>query len=522
MRGKILPAGDFEMPEPLRLTSPNAIITGWDFSTGSVKCLAFDLSGNVVAEYRGTTDLWEKDGAVELNAMMLEGQARASVRAIVSRLHKISKLNDWICGGISATHHTAGRVDKIRNPVRRLICWNDQTLADYHAAGLARLGGPAKVRELIGGPWAVRYSLSHLVKDEKTLSEADWKRTRWILPHGPLAAAYLTGRFELTSVSSAASTGLMDLRTNQWRMEMLGALENAAYRELVKNNLPTIVGMNEPLAPLAQHMCSEVGLNQPPLIFPTLDDQAAGLIGGGATDAGHVAIILGNSAVVNSSASSAPNSGTLDAMRLNWGPYLWMRCYSNGAQFLDKIVGPNPDWEALELAAAAVPAGCGGVSVMPFALSEPSLGVSKPRVDWAPVEPFATGVRLRAAYEAIAFLIGMAVKEHEAAGQSISRVTVSGGISRSKLMCEILASVINRKIDRLASSEGPALGAAVAALAGYESYRRHKAGVNVPFTAADAVAAMVKFKSPVEPDPASVAVYGPALSRFATKVSSLS
>ncbi len=41
----------------------------------------------------------------------------------------------------------------------------------------------------------------------------------------------------------------------------------------------------------------------------------------------------------------SPRSGSLDVMRLNWGPYLWMRCYNNGAQFLDRIVGKKPDWE---------------------------------------------------------------------------------------------------------------------------------------------------------------------------------
>ena len=47
-----------------------------------------------------------------------------------------------------------------------MICWNDQTLAEYHAIGLKRLGGQKQVRERIGGPWAIRYTLSHLVKDE--------------------------------------------------------------------------------------------------------------------------------------------------------------------------------------------------------------------------------------------------------------------------------------------------------------------------------------------------------------------
>ena len=36
------------MAEPLRCVPGESVITGWDFSTGAVKCLAFDLDGKAV------------------------------------------------------------------------------------------------------------------------------------------------------------------------------------------------------------------------------------------------------------------------------------------------------------------------------------------------------------------------------------------------------------------------------------------------------------------------------------------
>jgi len=491
--------------------SENDLIAGWDFSTGAVKCLLFTRTGEVAAEIRLPTDLWGEDGIRELNIMQLEGQARASVRAIARCLRdstgQISAR--WVAGGISATHHTAGLIDGDANQVRRMICWNDQTLGQYHAEGLARLGGQDRVKSLIGGPWAVRYSLSHLVKDEQMLIEPDWNRIAKMLPHGPLAGGYLTDRFDVTSVSSAASTGIMNLATEQWQPEMLDAIQNPAYREIIWAALPRIQDMNEPLGPLAAHIKLDAGLNEStnPLLFPTLDDQAAGLIGGGAVDAGQVAIILGNSAVVNSSAATPPQSGSLDAMKLNWGMYLWMRCYSNGAQFLDRVVGTNPDWAKLEAAARAVPPGCNGITVSPFVLSEPSIGIEKPRFSWSPNEPCDEGVRVRASFEALAYLIALAVKEHEAAGQKITRITVSGGIAKNDLMLEILASVLDKPLERLVSNEGSALGAAVCALAGYESFARRNAGDVNPFTASDAVACMVRFRGQVQPRPDWVNAY---------------
>lgn len=508
------------MPEALRCVPPSALVAGWDFSTGSVKGLLFDLAGAVVAEVRLPTDLWTEGGVSELNLMQLEGQARATVRGLAVALRDLGRVGDWIAGGISATHHSAGRIDAAGNQVRRAICWNDQTLGKYHAEGLARLGSPDRVKELIGGPWAVRYSLSHLVKDEQTLPDADWRRTKWVAQHGSLAAGYLTSRFDCVSVSAAASTGMLDLRTNRWRKEMLGALVDGGRREQAWKCLPELIGMNDPVGRLADHVALDAGLPEGvrPLVFPTLDDQAAGLVGGGAVDAGQVAVILGNSAVVNSSSDAPPRSGTLDAMRTNWGPYLWMRCYSNGAQFLDRVVGPNPDWPDLERAARAVPPGCDGMSVLPFVLSEPSIGLTAPRFEWQPSAPSDGGPKLRASFEAIAYLIAAAVEEHEAAGQSITRVTVSGGIAKSDLMLEILASVLGRPLHRLVSNEGPALGAAVTALAGLETYLRKQKGIADPYTAADAVAAMVKFREPVQPRSEWVAAYRDGLAKFESTI----
>src|ERR1700686_1001794 len=119
----------------LRCTPRDTVIAGWDFSTGAVKCLAFDTEGKTLAELRLPTDLWTEGGVSELNLMQLEGQGHASVRAIGRQLRDSGRIKDWVAGGISAPHHTAGRIDADRVQVRRAICWNDHSLAPYHARG---------------------------------------------------------------------------------------------------------------------------------------------------------------------------------------------------------------------------------------------------------------------------------------------------------------------------------------------------------------------------------------------------
>lgn len=500
------------MPEPLRCVPETALVVGWDFSTSAVKALAFNMQGNVVARSWFKNDVWidytpDPDnreryidsGNREINLMQLEGQARASAREMEALLAEERFEDDWLAAGISATHHTAGLIDANNNQIRRAICWDDQTLAKYHAIGMDRLGGPDAVRKLIGGPWAVRYSLSHLVKDASTFTVKDWNRVKWMMGHGPLAAGYLTGRFGVTSISSAASTGIMDLRTDAWEPKMLGAMGHP--NQVFESKLPKIVNTFQPLGPIAPHVLGlptiVAGLEvATPELFPTLDDQAAGLVGGGATQPGELAIILGTSAVVNSSSDKAPATDALDAMKLGWdNAYLWMRCYSNGAAFAESVEPVKTRIE-VEPEAERLPPGCGGTTVLPFLNSEPSLGIPKKRIEWKG-DATSKAKRVRAAYEAIAYLIALGVRAHQDAGQRITRITVSGGLAKSKLMCEILASTLAGVLPtplpliRLVSDEGSALGAAVLALAGLETTLRAERGIAERFTIADAVAKLV-------------------------------
>ncbi|HLW68831.1 MAG TPA: FGGY-family carbohydrate kinase, partial [Gemmataceae bacterium] len=95
------------------------------------------------------------------------------------------------------------------------------------------------------------------------------------------------------------------------------------------------------------------------------------------------------------------------------------------------------------------------------------------------------------------------------------------GIARSDLMCEILASVLNRPLERLVSSEGPALGAAVTALAALEQYRRREQRIREPYSVADAVSVLVQYRDSVKPNAAWMAAYVKELAQFAERIVAL-
>jgi sugar (pentulose or hexulose) kinase len=144
--------------------------------------------------------------------------------------------------------------------------------------------------------------------------------------------------------------------------------------------------------------------------------------------------------------------------------------------------------------------------------------VTERRIAWHPSEPKEAGRKFRASLEALAYLIALGLREHEDAGQKITRITISGGIARSPLMCEILATVLDRPLERLRSDEGPALGAAVTALASLEAHLRKLHGIAEPFGVADAIAQMVKFREPVAPNAAWRQAYQKGLAAFGARL----
>ncbi len=158
------------MSEPLRFVPAEGLVVGWDFSTGSVKCLVFGMDGQTVAEVRLPTDLSNGDPAnpavSELNLMQLEGQARrASVRGIAAEFKAAGRLTTGLPAAFRrhitppavSTAITIRSAGPFAGTIKR---WR------VTSRGERRLGGAKRVRELVGGPWADRYTLSHLVKDE--------------------------------------------------------------------------------------------------------------------------------------------------------------------------------------------------------------------------------------------------------------------------------------------------------------------------------------------------------------------
>ena len=310
------------MAEPLQCVSPSSVITGWDFSTGAVKCLAFDLDGRTLAEVRLPTDLWTAGGVSELNLLQLEGQARASTRAIAARLRELGRLQHWLAGGISATHHTAGRIDAIASrcagpsagtttpwPTIMPAAWSGSAARTRSATDRRPLGDPllaqpsgqgrgTRCRRPTGSeprgscrtaPWPAGYPDRQFRRGQRFRGRLDRHHGS---AHGPVVPGHARRPGQRPTIATwpGSSCRASSIRTSR----------SARCR---------------------RPGCWKPGIAEPrPLIFPTSDDQQAGLVGGGAVDAGQMAVILGNSAVVNSLVRAVAGSGQPGRHAAQLGP----------------------------------------------------------------------------------------------------------------------------------------------------------------------------------------------------------
>jgi xylulokinase len=114
------------------------------------------------------------------------------------------------------------------------------------------------------------------------------------------------------------------------------------------------------------------------------------------------------------------------------------------------------------------------------------------------------GALARAVLEGVAFALGEIVELLRSLGMRVDGGRVSGGGSRSGLWLRVLASVLEQPLERVAIEEGAALGAAL--LGGVAG--------GVWRDPAEAVAACVRVRDVVEPEPGWVPVYQEARLRF--------
>ena len=333
--------------------SGDPLVLAVDCSTTASKAVVFDGRGREVASASTPLTLSQpRPGHHEQDAEQWWEATLSSLASAVARLDDPARVR-----AICVTHQRESFVclDAAGRPTGPAILW-----LDGRASAEILEIGTERVLALSGKPpdtTPAIYKLAWLSRHEpERLIGAD----RVSEVHG-LLAERLTGRWA-TSLASADSLGLLDLKAGEWSGELL------AIAGVRRDQLPELVAPGDVLGPLRPDVARSVGLPGPvPLVTGIGDGQAAGL-GAGAVDPGSAYLNLGTSMVLGTPASGyvtgrafrtlAGAPGFVLETVLNAAAYLtdWFR-----REFGDPALDGAPDAD-LDAAAASLPRGPTGCS----------------------------------------------------------------------------------------------------------------------------------------------------------------
>ncbi|MGD0198013.1 MAG: xylulokinase [Solirubrobacteraceae bacterium] len=464
------------------------VLVGLDVGTSAVKGLAIDGDGAVIARAEAGYPLaTPRPGWAEQDP----ADWCAATEAVLQSLRTSAGAPAAI--GLSGQMHGLVALDERDRVLRPAILWNDQRTAAQCAEIEATIG-LERLIELTGNRALPGFTAPKLLWLREHEPDVYARIKRVALPKD-YVRQHLCGA-HITDVSDASGTLLLDVAARRWSEEVLAALEidPAILPELLES--PALSGETRDGVPIAAGA----------------GDQAAGALGVGVDRPGPLSVVLGTSGVVF---AALPRFAADPRARVHafchavpgaWHAMGVMLSAAGSLRWLHDVVSPDVPYDALTDEAGRWPAGTEGLVFLPYLAGERT-----PHADPDARGAFVglelrhdRGALVRAVLEGVAFGLRDSLDLIDELGAKAELARVSGGGSASRLWLEIVASVLELPLERVAVDEGAAFGAAL--LGGVA------AGV-WPDVAA-AVSATVRPGEQIEPIAEWVEVYRSARERF--------
>jgi xylulokinase len=461
-------------------------LVGLDVGTTGVKALRISAEGEVLARAE------EEYPLATPQPGWAEQDPEDWWRAAESALAQVR--GDGVAGiGLSGQMHGLVALDEAHRVLRPAILWNDQRTGE-ECAEIEALLGLRELVQLTGNralPGFTAPKILWLRKHEPDV----YARIAHVLLPKDYVRLRLTGE-RATDVADASGTLLFDVAGRQWSEEVVQALDIPGEWLPAALESPAVSGQTAAGVPVAAGA----------------GDQAAGALGVGVDRPGPLSVVLGTSGVVfaalpgfatdadgrvHAFCHAVPDGWhAMGVMLSAAGSLVWLRSVVARGEPADEVVAEAQAWQP----------GVEGLTFLPYLAGERT-----PHVDPNARAAFTglslrhdRGALVRAVLEGVAFGLRDSLELLRELGVEPASARVSGGGARSELWLRIVASVLELPLERTAAEEGAAFGAAL--LSGVA------AGVFADVH--EAVAATVRVRETVEPEPDWVRPYAGAYERF--------
>ncbi|MDQ4504019.1 FGGY family carbohydrate kinase [Sinomonas sp. ASV322] len=415
---------------------PPLLVAGVDSSTQNCKLVVVEAASGVVVR---STSVPHPDGT-EVDPQLWWDAFHATG---AHDLRGVAALS------ITAQQHTTLFLGGDGEPVRDAILWNDGRAAKAGNDLCREGGGAERWAHRIGLVPAAAHPISKLRWLRDSEPEAADRVRRVMLPHDWLTWGLLGRASEPTTDYSDASV------TGYW------SLPDAAYRpELIELALGRQASAPRALGPSDRAGVTDRGM----VVGAGCGDNAAAALGLGAAT-GEAVVSIGTSMTVSirREGGVADATGFVDDMHDAQGLHLPMVATLNGARtFIAAARLLRTGLDDLAGLAAAAPADAGGLTFLPYLDGERN-----------PLMPHSTGALLgltrnnmtpenvaRAAVLGVACAVARATDGLERAGVRIGSLVAVGGAARLDSLCQAMADLTGKRVERPEQREYAALGAA--------------------------------------------------------------
>jgi xylulokinase len=462
------------------------VAVGLDIGTTGVKALAVDSGGAVVASAESHYGLSQPQPGWSEQAPADWWAGTESALAALGPLE--------VAGiGLSGQMHGLVALDEQERVLRPAILWNDQRTAAECAEIEARVG-LERLIALTGNRALTGFTAPKLLWMRRHEPEL-YARIRHMLLPKDYVRLRLCGERAI-DVADASGTLLFDVAERRFSPAVLDAL--AIPQEWMPRALesPEVSGHTPAGVPVAAGA----------------GDCAAAALGVGVERPGPVSLVLGTSGVVFAALPAyEPDPQARVHVFCHAVPGSWhamgvMLSAAGSLQWARDTFAPGVPFAELMAEAEAVPAGAGGIVFLPY-LSGERTPHADPDARGALVGLSASHTRghvMRAVLEGVAFGLADSFDLLRALGVDATVARASGGGARSDLWLRICASVLGVPVARMTVDEGSAFGAALlGGIAGGLFANAH-----------EAVAACVRVRDQIDPEPTWIDLYAERRERF--------
>lgn len=434
-------------------------VIGIDVGTQSSKVLFYDFENHRIVATGSAPHkiITGADGKSEQEASWW-------VEAIVTAMAEVPEevRRSAVAVGVSGQQHGFVPVSAEGEVLHPVKLWNDTSTAAECREITEALGGTAELIRNEGNPVLPGYTASKILWLKKNHPEKFRRLGSIMMPHDYINYV-LTGEASM-EYGDASGTGLLDIRNRCWSQRAADAID----QDLIKK-LPPLRSPQEGAGRVTEEAAALFGIPEGIPVSTGGGDNMMAALGTGAVVPGRLTISLGTSGTLfgYSETPVADPEGIIAGFCSSSGGWLPLLCTMNCTTATEELRSLfDMDLAALEAAASGAPAGCAGVTVLPYFSGErtPNLPGARASIQGLNRENSSRNNILRAAMEAAVYGMMIGLEAMNRLGVRASELVLTGGGSKNRLWQQMTADITGLPVKLLASHDSAALGAAVQAL----------------------------------------------------------